>query len=139
LKAQVLEIDRQKRRLKLGMKQLVPTGIDEYVAEHQEGDLVSGRVVDVSLTSAQVELGDRILAACRIPTGKDKQPGSASRSGVKTADLASLTSMLEARWKGAVVGESRDTQEIRAGQILSFRITKLDRVAKKIDVEPVSN
>jgi small subunit ribosomal protein S1 len=139
LKAQVLEIDRDKRRLKLGMKQLVPTSIDEYVAEHQEGDLVSGRVVEVSETSAQVELGDGILAACRISRGKTGQEGSRSRTGVKTADLASLTSMLEARWKGAVVGESPDSHEIRAGQVLSFRITKLDRVAKKIDVEPVSS
>jgi small subunit ribosomal protein S1 len=139
LKAQVLEIDREKRRLKLGMKQLVPTSIDEYVAEHQQGDLVSGRVVEVSETSAQVELGDGILAACRIPTGKTKQEGAASPTGVKTADLASLRSMLEARWKGAVVGESRDSHEIRAGQVLSFRITKLDRVAKKIDVEPLSS
>ena len=139
LKAQVLEIDRDKRRLKLGIKQLVPTSIDEYVAEHQEGDLVSGRVVEVSETSAQVELGDGIRAACRVPTGTIKQEGSRSRTGVKTADLASLTSMLEARWKGAVVGESPDSHEIRPGQVRSFRITKLDRGAKKIDLETVSS
>ena len=34
VKAQVLEIDSEKRRLRLGMKQLVPTSLDEYIAEH---------------------------------------------------------------------------------------------------------
>src|SRR5207249_9515459 len=48
VKAQVLELDTEKHRLKLGIKQLVPTSIDEYLVEHQKGDVVSGRVVDVS-------------------------------------------------------------------------------------------
>src|ERR1035438_1734678 len=39
VKALVLGIDSEKRQMKLSMKQqLVPTGIDEYVAEHNEGD-----------------------------------------------------------------------------------------------------
>jgi len=139
LKAQVLEIDRDKRRLKLGMKQLVPTSIDEYVAEHQEGDVVSGRVVEVFNTSAQVELGDGIQAGCRIPIGKARPESSASRAGGEAADLASLRSMLEARWKGAARDVSPPPQEVQAGQVLSFRITKLDRAAKKIEVELVSS
>jgi small subunit ribosomal protein S1 len=137
LKAQVLEIDRDKRRLKLGMKQLVPTSIDEYVAEHQEGDVVSGRVVEVFQTSAQVELGDGIQAGCRIPAGIARQESSATRTGGEAADLASLRSMLEARWKGAARDVSPHSQEVQAGQVLSFRITKLDRAAKKIAVELV--
>jgi small subunit ribosomal protein S1 len=36
VKAQVLEVDTEKRRLKLGIKQLVPTSIDEYLAERRE-------------------------------------------------------------------------------------------------------
>jgi small subunit ribosomal protein S1 len=139
LKAQVLDIDRDKRRLKLGMKQLAPTCIDEYVAEHREGDVVSGRVVEVFETSAQVELGDGIQAACRMASGKTKQEDSAGRTRGKTTDLASLRSMLEARWKGAAVAGSSPSHEVRAGQVLSFRITKLDRVTKKIEVELASS
>ena len=30
------------------MKQLVPTSLDEYIAEHKEGDVVTGRMMDVS-------------------------------------------------------------------------------------------
>ena len=38
----------EKRQIKLSMKQLIPTSIDEYIAEHKVGDTVSGRVVDDS-------------------------------------------------------------------------------------------
>jgi small subunit ribosomal protein S1 len=48
VKALVLEADVAKRRLRLGMKQLVPTGLDEYIAEHKAGDVVTGRMTDVS-------------------------------------------------------------------------------------------
>ena len=136
VKAQVLELDLEKRRLKLGIKQLIPTSIDEYVAEHQEGDAVSGRVMEVSGSSARVELGEGIHAACRISAEKPKQESSsANQSAGARVDLASLTSMLQTRWKGGAVAKSSEPQEIRAGQVRSFRITKLDRAAKKIEVE----
>jgi small subunit ribosomal protein S1 len=138
IKAQVLEIDPEKRRLKLGIKQLVPTSIDEYVAEHKEGDVVSGRVVEVSGASAQVQLGEGIQAACSIPEGESQQRDDANRSALAKKDLASLSSMLEARWKGGAIAQPSKTQGVQAGQIRSFRITKLDRTAKKIDVELVS-
>ena len=66
VKAQVLEIDSEKRRLRLGMKQLVPTSLDEYIAEHKEGDVVTGRMTEVSGGRARVELGEGIQAVCRL-------------------------------------------------------------------------
>jgi len=131
VKAQVLELDTEKRRLKLGMKQLVPTSIDEYVGEHQEGDLVSGRVIEVSGGSAQVELGEGIRAACRISQAKREDANHPTGA----TDVASLSSMLAARWKSGGVAESSNPQEIQPGQVRKFRITKLDRPAKKIEVE----
>src|SRR6185369_1068947 len=66
VKAQVLEIDTEKRRLRLGMKQLIPTSLDEYIAEHKEGDVVTGRMTDVSGGRARVELGEGVQATCRM-------------------------------------------------------------------------
>jgi small subunit ribosomal protein S1 len=137
VKAQVLELDREKRKLKLGMKQLVPTGIDEYVAERREGDVVTGRVIDVSGGSAKVELGEGIQAACRISAETKQESAARNQSGGAKADLASLGSMLQARWKGGTVAESAEPQEVRAGQVRSFRITKLDRPPNQIEVELV--
>src|SRR5580698_723902 len=136
VKAQVLELDAEKRRLKLGMKQLVPTDIDEYLAEHKDGDVVSGRIIEVSSGSARVELGEGIQATCRISGEKVKQQSSSANQSVDTrSDLASLTSMLQARWKGGAVAKSAEPQELQPGQIRSFRITKLDPPTKKIEVE----
>jgi small subunit ribosomal protein S1 len=135
VKAQVLELDTERRRLKLGMKQLVPTSIDEYLAEHQPGDVVSGRVIEVSGGSAQAELGEGIRAACTISQAPTHE--NANRSASAKTDLASLSSMLAARWKGGAVAESSKPQEIQPGQVRKFRITKLDHTAKKIEVELV--
>jgi small subunit ribosomal protein S1 len=136
VKAQVLEIDTERRRLKLGMKQLVPTSIDEYLAEHREGDVITGRVVDVSGSTAQVEVAEGIRALCRIVDEKAKKADVAAGATTGTkSDLASLSSMLQARWKTGTVAETSKPQEMQAGQIRSFRITKLDGSAKQIELQ----
>jgi small subunit ribosomal protein S1 len=130
IKAQVLEVDGEKRRLKLGIKQMVPTSIDEYLAERREDDVVSGRVMEVSGDQARVELGEGIQGMCRIaarPATEDKASGG-------SVDLASLSSMLNAKWKGGGAGESKP-EAIRSGQIRSFRISRLDPAARKIELE----
>ncbi len=129
--AQVLAIDLEKRQMKLGMKQLVPTGLDEYIAEHKEGDLVTGRLMDDAGDRARVELGDGIHATCRVVTPAAPQGEAATSS--KT-DLSSLSSMLQARWKTGSGGPPK-AEPARAGQVRSFRIVKLDRPAKKIELE----
>jgi small subunit ribosomal protein S1 len=135
VRAQVLEVDPEKRRISLGMKQLVPTTLDEYLAEHKVGDTVTGRLIEISGGEGRVELGEGIQATCRIPAPAP-QPSAAKEAppaGAKP-DLSSLTSMLNARWKGAAPGVSKP-EPPAAGQIRSFRIAKLDIAAKKIQVE----
>jgi small subunit ribosomal protein S1 len=134
VKAQVLAIDPEKRQIKLSIKQLVPTSIKEYLEEHKENDVVSGRVVEQSADSAIVELGEGIRATCRLaagasPTAKTKQEKSAG------VDLSALTSMLNARWKGAAAPAGSQPEPLSVGQIRSFRIVKLDREAEKIELE----
>jgi small subunit ribosomal protein S1 len=134
VKALVLEADVAKRRLRLGMKQLVPTGLDEYIAEHKAGDVVTGRMGDVSGGRARVELGEGVPATCRIQSGPARG-GESQPAGDKT-DLSSLTSMLEAKWKkGGATGGAAGDDAPRSGQIRSFRIVKLDAALKRIEVE----
>jgi small subunit ribosomal protein S1 len=135
VKAQVLEIDGEKRRLRLGMKQLVPTSLDEYIAEHKEGDTVTGRMTDISGGRARVELGEGVQATCRMPgEAHEETPEPAASS----ADLSSLTSMLAAKWKGGAGGGGGKREAARAGQVRTFRIVKLDAASKKIELELVS-
>jgi small subunit ribosomal protein S1 len=139
VQAQVIAVDPEKRQMRLSMKQLVPTGIDEYLAEHKEGDVVTGRLMDDAADlfhgdQARVELGEGIRAICRSTTA-----APATQSAPKTegkADLSSLSSMLQARWKTGA-GAPVKAEPARAGQVRSFRIVKLDPAAKKIEVELV--
>jgi small subunit ribosomal protein S1 len=136
VKAQVLELDTQRRRLKLGTKQLVPTSIDEYLSEHHTGDVVSGRVVEVANGSALIELGEGIRATCPVAAGESKQKASeAGQSPGARTDLASMTSMLQARWKSGTPAHSPELQTIRPGQVRSFRIANLDPAARRIELQ----
>ncbi len=137
VKAQVLELDTEKQRLKLGIKQLVPNSIDEFLAEHKPGDLVSGRVVEVVGDCVLAELGEGIRATCRIAKPARQEHSESEQPGADKPDVKSLSSMLAARWKAGSVAESSTAQEVRAGQVRGFRITTLDPTAKKIEVKLV--
>ncbi len=134
IRAVVLEIDQERRRLRLGMKQLEPTTIDHYISEHRPGETVSGRLIEVSGDSARVELGEGVMAVCQIKKGVET---SAQSGAARPADISSLGAMLEARWKkGGTGGEGKETA--RAGQVRSFRIARLDSSKKLIELELAS-
>jgi small subunit ribosomal protein S1 len=139
VKAQVLAIDNEKRQMRLSMKQLVPSGLDEYIVEHKEGDVVTGRIVEAIGERARVELGEGIQANCSMKSAstsspKKTQAAESPASGAKP-DLSSLGSMLQARWKGGQSAEGAKPDPVQSGQIRKFKITKLDASTKKIEVE----
>jgi len=134
VKAVVLEADRERRRLRLGMKQLEPTTIDHYIAEHREGETVSGRLVEVLGNRAKVELGEGVVVSCQL---KQNEERSGPASQLKATDVGSLGAMLAAKWKqGASVGSSK--QAAQPGQVRSFRISALDPSKKLIELELAS-
>ncbi|HWW22879.1 MAG TPA: 30S ribosomal protein S1 [Edaphobacter sp.] len=127
----VLEVDKEKRQLRLSIKQMVPTGLDDFLAEHKQGDTVTGRLVEVSGNTGTVELGEGVLAKCSITAQQttDQQPSAEAK-----LDLSDLGSMLKARWKNGPAAETK-TEATRAGQIRSFKITKLDQETKTIELQ----
>lgn len=138
VRAVVLEVDRAKRRIKVGMKQLEPTSIDEYIAEHKAGEVVTGRVVEVQKGRVKVELGEGVFAESKLVAAPASEE-SASPEPSKSTDISSLTAMLSAKWKqggGAAAGNA--SNETRAGQVRNYRIMSLDAAKKKIEIEQVS-
>jgi len=135
VKAVVLEIDKAKRRIRLGMKQLIPTSVDEYITEHKEGDTVTGRIAEMSRGRVSVELGEGVFASCTMPGEAKEEHRSESK-----ADVSSLSSMLASKWKTGAGDTSQPARKetAREGQVRSFRITKLDADKKKIEVELAS-
>ncbi len=130
--AQVLEIDKERRRLRLGLKQLMPTRTDDFIAEHQVGDTVTGRVAEVHEGRAKIDLGEGVFAQCRLGARKTASTEAAS-SGPK-ADVSSLSAMLSQRWKQGLGGPQTDDGP-KPGQVRQFKITLLDAASKKIDLE----
>jgi small subunit ribosomal protein S1 len=135
VKAQVLAIDTEKRQLRLSIKQLVPSDLDEYLAEHKEGDVVTGRLIEVGGERARVELGEGIQASCEMRATPDSSEKAGASSSSAKADLSSLGSMLQARWKSGGTTEKAKPEGARAGEIRQFRIVKLDAASKKINLE----
>ncbi len=134
VRAVVLEMDRAKRRIKLGMKQLEPTSVDTYIAEHKQGEIVTGRVAEVSHGRARVELGEGVFAESNIAAAApsvEAEPPKAAKP-----DVSSLTAMLSAKWKqGGASATGSAASPPRAGEIRNFRILLLDPADKKIELE----
>ncbi len=76
MKAQALEADKERLWPRLGIKQLEPTSIDEYIAEHKaDADTVSGRIVEASGQRAKIELGERSGRTCKdARSGRPRNP-----------------------------------------------------------------
>ena len=73
VKAQVLAVDTAKRLLRLGMKQLVPTSLDEYIAEHKRrrcGHGAHGRGLGRTRSRGTGRRHQRDLSNCRPESGK---------------------------------------------------------------------
>ena len=132
VKAQVLEVDKAKRQLRLSMKQRTSVTVDEYLAEHPVGSVVTGRILEVAQGLARVELGEGIEGVCPAKSASDVAETPAAAGKV---DLSSVSLMLQARWKGGVSSGAAKPEAIDAGQIRSFRIGKMEPDARKISLQ----
>jgi small subunit ribosomal protein S1 len=114
------------------MKQLVPTGLDEYIAERKVGEVVTGRLIEIAGEQGTVELGEGIHAQARLTL--EVAAKEQSQAG---ADLSSFSAMLASRWKNGPSASEAKAEPVRTGQIRSFRITMVDRGAKRVKVQLV--
>jgi small subunit ribosomal protein S1 len=147
VRALVLDVDKEKRQLRLSMKQLIPTSLDEFVAEHKAGDAVTGRIASIDSGIAQIELGEGILCACKLPVeAPAKQAPVPENAPSGKVDLSAFSSMLKTKWKtgsspasaAASKIETGGAEQAKAGQVRNFRITQIDAAAKRIVLELVS-
>jgi small subunit ribosomal protein S1 len=135
VRAVVLELDQEKRRIRLGMKQLEPTSVDHYIAEHHAGETVSGRLVEIHGSKAKVELGEGVIAQCSI---KQAEARPEAKAAARASDVSSLSAMLSARWKQGAGEDVAGKDSPRAGQIRSFRIANIDPSKRLIELELAS-
>ncbi len=130
VKAQVIEVDVEKKRIRLSMKALEPTSADIFIGEHQVGDLVSGRVVETHASHAKIEISEGVHARCRL---KESAAGG-EKARAAAADVDDLAALLAAKWKGGGSAEA-DRKTLRTGQLRRFRIVSMDPAHRRIEVE----
>ena len=110
-------------------------------SEHQPGETVTGRVVEVKQEKVKVELGEGVFAVCRIQVDAPAERKPSGDFGGSKADLSSMSAMLNAKWKqGAVESSLAAPQQTpaKAGQVRTFRIVSIDAGQKKIQLELVN-
>jgi small subunit ribosomal protein S1 len=64
VKAIILAIEPDKRRLSLGVKQMQPDVWDSFFAQHRVGDIVHGKILRVANFGAFVEIAEGIEGLC---------------------------------------------------------------------------
>ncbi len=140
VRAVVLEIDREQRRLKLGIKQLEPDETDDFLTTCKVGDTVTGRVTSVKGATVQVDLGG-VKAVCHIEEAPAPEaPPEAADPAASTpkADVSSLGEMLQTAWKSGS-GSTGDATtapptKLSRGEVHSFRVTQLDAEQRTIQL-----
>jgi len=134
VRAIVLDVDKDRRRIRLGLKQLQPTRVDNFIAEHQVGETISGLITDVRGNNVRIEVSEGVIAECKIEEPKKEEAKPAESAG--SADVGSLAAMLKGRWKEGKGGDSAPkVSSLRPGQVKTVKIVALDAEHKKITVE----
>jgi small subunit ribosomal protein S1 len=123
VRAVVLSVEPETRRLKLGMKQLEATPADQLVKDLAIGDRVTGRVLKVSGNKVTVQLGEGLEGVCVVEGAQGTPTSPATSSG-------SLAEQLAAAWKGGV----KPAEPYREGQLRSFTVKSIDAGTKKIEL-----
>ncbi len=132
VRAMVLDVDKDRRRIRLGLKQLQPTKVDLFIAEAKLGEVLSGRIADVRGNQIKVEVAEGVLGECKLEEPK-KQESKQAAEAPSGSDVGSLAAMLKGRWKEGKGGDAAPkTTALRIGMIRNFTITSLEPEAKRI-------
>ncbi len=77
VKAQVLAIEPENRRLSLGIKQLQPDVWETFFNEHRVGDVVHGKVLRVATFGSFIEIADGVEGLCHNSEAVDEHGAQA--------------------------------------------------------------
>ena len=81
VKAVVLGVEPQNRRLSLGIKQLQPDVWESFFAAHRVGDVVHGKVLRTAQFGAFVEIAEGVEGLCHISEAGDEGGAFQARNG----------------------------------------------------------
>lgn len=88
IQAQILAIDPQRERISLGIKQMQPDPVSEYLREHPKGSAVEGRVTKVEAQHVLVELAPDVTGL--VKTQELPPPDEASGTPYEKPKLGDI-------------------------------------------------
>ncbi len=83
MKAVVLGVEPQNRRLSLGIKQLQPDVWESFFATHRVGDVVHGKVLRTAQFGAFVEIAEGVEGLCHISEAGERRRASKLETGLE--------------------------------------------------------
>ena len=115
VKAVVLGVEPENRRLSLGVKQLEPDVWDTFFAQHRVGDVVKGKVLRTAQFGAFVEIAEGVEGLCHISeavdeTGKQSQLEVGSEHEFKIVKMSPEEKKVGLSLRG--VGEEASREEV---------------------------
>ncbi|EPX7409551.1 30S ribosomal protein S1 [Cronobacter dublinensis] len=120
--AVVLQVDAERERISLGVKQLAEDPFNNYVALNKKGAIVTGKVTSVDAKGATVELADGVEGYLRA--------SEASRDRVEDATLVlSVGDDVEAKFTGVD----------RKNRVVSLSVRAKDEADEKDAIATVNN
>ncbi|CAI8165951.1 MAG: 30S ribosomal protein S1 [Pseudidiomarina mangrovi] len=117
----VLQVDAERERISLGIKQLEEDPFNNYLASIKKGAIVTGKVIEVDAKGAKIELADSVEGYVRV--------ADISRDRIEDAStVLKVGDSIEARYMGVD----------RKGRALSLSIRAKDEVEEKEAMETVN-
>ncbi|MCX2586808.1 MULTISPECIES: 30S ribosomal protein S1 [Proteus] len=120
--AVVLQVDAERERISLGVKQLSEDPFNNYLSAHKKGAIVSGKVTAVDAKGATVELADGVEGYLRA--------SEASRDRVEDATLVlNIGEAVEAKYTGVD----------RKNRVINLSVRAKDEADEKDAIASVNN
>ena len=122
VEAVVLQVDAERERISLGVKQISEDPVNNYLTATKKGAIVTGTITEVDAKGATVELAEGVEGYIRV--------ADISRDRVEDAsDVLKAGETVEARFMGID----------RKNRVLSLSIKAKDEAEEKAAVESVNN
>ncbi len=86
LKIKILEVDGKRRRIRAGLKQIMPDPWQEFVSKYKEGDIVRGEVISITPFGAFVRITDDIEGLVHV-SQLDERKVKSPEDVVKVGDM----------------------------------------------------
>ncbi|WP_210397660.1 30S ribosomal protein S1 [Motiliproteus sediminis] len=111
VEALILQVDTERERISLGIKQLDDDPFSSYAAGHDRGEMVSGRVVEVDMRVALLELAEGVTAVLKL--SEFAEAADDLRTAIKVGDMLEASILSVDRKKRQIVISTKALESAR--------------------------